>query len=64
MKFSNLEVKYVKMLSVSKETEQRTIPIPIYCSVFSELGTVVVVIVWYVDLQLPVQSVPISPLIL
>ena len=34
-----------------------------YClfqSVFTEIGTVVVVIVWYLDLQLPMQSIPIT----
>ena len=31
----------------------------IFTVLFTELGTVMVVIVWYLDLQLPVQSVPI-----
>ena len=30
--------------------------------IYTPLGAVVVVIVWYLDLQLPVQSVPITPI--
>ena len=36
-------------------------PLLLFVSIcFTEIGTVVVVIVWYLDLQLPMQSIPIT----